>query len=138
MHAFDVLGDPVRRRIVELLGDATPPSTITAGQISAIIESEFDISQPAVSRHLRILRENGFASVTVDGQRRLYAVDRAGLDAVDEWLERYRGFWLQRLDALDTELRRGVRHRASTRAGRTHDRTPHDETADTASNELEH
>jgi DNA-binding transcriptional ArsR family regulator len=96
MHAFDVLGDPVRRRILELLNDsatATSPPGTSAGSISAIVQSEFGITQPAVSRHLRVLRENGFARVTIDGQRRLYAIDEAGLVAVDEWLNRYRRFW---------------------------------------------
>ena len=110
MHALDVLGDPVRRRILELMGDVAPLSPLSAGEIATAIESEFGISQPAVSRHLRILREHGFAHVSVDGQRRLYAVDTTGLQAVDAWLERYRRFWPQRLDALETELRRGRRH----------------------------
>jgi DNA-binding transcriptional ArsR family regulator len=77
--------------------------------ISAVVQEEFGISQPAVSQHLKVLRENGFATVRVDGPRRLYAVDPAPLREVDAWLERYRGFWNQRLDALDTELRRGRR-----------------------------
>ena len=71
MHAFDILGDPVRRRILELLADGELP----AGSIAAAIGAEFGISQPAVSQHLRVLRDNGFATVTVDGTRRLYAVD---------------------------------------------------------------
>jgi DNA-binding transcriptional ArsR family regulator len=105
VHAFDVLGDPVRRRILELLADGEA----AAGAISAVVQEEFGISQPAVSQHLKVLRENGFATVRVDGPRRLYAVDPAPLREVDAWLERYRGFWNQRLDALDTELRRGRR-----------------------------
>ena len=119
MHAFDVLGDPVRRRILELLNDDEPgpsrPGT-SAGSISAVVQSEFGITQPAVSRHLRVLRENGFARVTVDGQRRLYAIDEAGLVAADDWLNRYRRLWSQRLDALETELHRGrsPRRRKST------------------------
>ncbi len=71
--------------------------------------SEFGISQPAVSQHLRVLRDNGFATVTVDGTRRLYAVDTGPLQEIDAWLDRYRKFWTNRLDALDTELRRGRR-----------------------------
>ncbi|MFD2078078.1 DNA-binding transcriptional regulator, ArsR family [Actinopolymorpha cephalotaxi] len=105
MHAFDVLGDPVRRRILELLADGEQ----SAGAIVETIRAEFGISQPAVSQHLRVLRENGFANVRAEGTRRLYAVDTAPLREVDEWLEQYRRFWTQRLDALGTELRRGRR-----------------------------
>ena len=111
MHAFDVLGDPVRRRILELLADGEQP----AGAVGAVVQAEFGISQPGVSQHLRVLRENGFATVRADGARRLYAVDPAPLEEVDRWLERYRRFWEQRLDALGTELRRGRREQARTR-----------------------
>ncbi|GAA4073255.1 metalloregulator ArsR/SmtB family transcription factor [Streptomyces shaanxiensis] len=107
VHAFDVLGDPVRRRILELLAAGEQAS----GDISAVIQDEFGISQPAVSQHLRVLRESGFASVRAEGTRRLYAVDAAPLREVDAWLERFRGFWEQRLDALGTELARGKRER---------------------------
>jgi DNA-binding transcriptional ArsR family regulator len=107
VHAFDVLGDPVRRRILELLADGEQP----AGAIAAVVQAEFGISQPGVSQHLRVLRENGFATVRAVGTRRLYAVDPAPLREVDAWLDRYRGFWTQRLDALGTELARGRRER---------------------------
>ena len=107
MHAFDVLGDPVRRRILELLADGEQP----AGSVTAAIQAEFGISQPAVSQHLKVLRDNGFAVVRPDGARRLYAVGSAPLREVDEWLERFRGLWNQRLDALGTELARGRRAR---------------------------
>ena len=107
MHAFDVLGDPVRRRILELLADGELPS----GSITAIVQAEFGISQPAVSQHLKVLRESGFASVRPEGARRLYAVDSAPLREVDAWLEPFRGFWEQRLDSLATELARGKRER---------------------------
>jgi DNA-binding transcriptional ArsR family regulator len=107
VHAFDVLGDPVRRRILELLADGEQP----AGALGAVVQAEFGISQPAVSQHLRVLREHGFATVRPDGARRLYAVDPAPLRDVDAWLQRYRGFWDQRLDALDTEIARGRRRR---------------------------
>ncbi|MEI5101777.1 ArsR family transcriptional regulator [Streptomyces sp. PmtG] len=80
-------------------------------QSSAAIRDEFAISQPAVSQHLRVLRESGFAMVRAEGARRLYAVDAAPLREVDAWLERFRGFWAQRLDALGTELARGKRAR---------------------------
>ncbi|WP_158880371.1 ArsR/SmtB family transcription factor [Amycolatopsis anabasis] len=107
MHAFDVLGDPVRRRILELLADGEQPS----GAVTAVIQEEFGISQPGVSQHLRVLRENGFARVRAEGTRRLYAVDSAPLREVDRWLERFRGMWEQHLDALATELARGKRER---------------------------
>ncbi len=107
MHAFDVLGDPVRRRILELLADGE----LASGAVCAVITTEFGISQPAVSQHLRVLRENGFATVRPDGARRLYAVDAAPLVQVDRWLDRFRGFWEQRMDALATELARGKRER---------------------------
>ncbi|HZX05799.1 metalloregulator ArsR/SmtB family transcription factor [Kribbella sp.] len=105
MHAFDILGDPVRRRILELLAEGEQP----AGRIAGTIGAEFGISQPAVSQHLKVLRDNGFATVTVDGTRRLYAVAPEPLREIDTWLDRYRKFWTNRLDALETELHRGRR-----------------------------
>ncbi|GIH03348.1 putative transcriptional regulator, ArsR family protein [Rhizocola hellebori] len=107
MHAFDVLGDPVRRRILELLAEGEQ----AAGEIGAVVQEEFGISQPAVSQHLRVLRDNGFTTVRAMGTRRLYSVDPSPLREIDEWLERYRRFWSQRLDALGTELARGKRQR---------------------------
>ncbi|SFT50883.1 DNA-binding transcriptional regulator, ArsR family [Geodermatophilus amargosae] len=107
MHAFDVLGDPVRRRVLELLADGER----SAGEVTAVVREEFGISQPAVSQHLRVLRENGFARVRADGARRLYAVEPAPLQDVDRWLERFRGTWDRHLDALATELARGKRER---------------------------
>jgi DNA-binding transcriptional ArsR family regulator len=84
-----------------------------------VIQKEFGISQPAVSQHLRVLRDNGFATVRVDGNRRLYAVDATPLREVDQWLERFRGFWEQRLDALATELARGRRQRRGNSSERS-------------------
>jgi DNA-binding transcriptional ArsR family regulator len=107
MHAFDVLGDPVRRRILELLADGER----AAGEVSAVAQREFGISQPAVSQHLRVLRESGFTTVRAEGARRLYAVAPEPLQEIDLWLERYRRFWDQPLDALATELARGRRQR---------------------------
>jgi DNA-binding transcriptional ArsR family regulator len=107
MHAFDVLGDPVRRRILELLTDGELPS----GTITAIVQAEFGISQPAVSQHLKVLRDSGFATVRPVGTRRLYAVSPAPLREVDEWLDRFRRFWTPHLEALATELARGRRAR---------------------------
>jgi DNA-binding transcriptional ArsR family regulator len=107
MHAFDVLGDPVRRRILELLADGER----AAGDLGSVIQAEFGISQPAVSQHLRVLREHGFASVRAEGVRRLYAVDTTPLREIDRWLDAYRNGWERRLDALATELARGKRAR---------------------------
>jgi len=112
VHAFEVLADPVRRRILELLG----AGELTSGALTAVIQAEFGISQPAVSQHLKVLRESGFASVRPDGVRRLYAVDPVPLQAVDVWLDQFRNFWDQRLDSLATELARGKRHRRMTAA----------------------
>jgi DNA-binding transcriptional ArsR family regulator len=107
VHAFDVLGDPVRRRILELLSDGE----LTAGAVSSVVQGEFGISQPAVSQHLRVLRDSGFATVRPEGTRRLYAVNAAPFQELDEWLDRFGRFWNQRLDSLATELARGKRER---------------------------
>jgi len=107
VHAFEVLGDPVRRRILELIADGEQAS----GAVCAVIRREFGISQPAVSQHLKVLRDSGFATVRPVGTRRLYAVSPAPLREVDEWLDRFRRFWGQHLDALGTELARGKRER---------------------------
>ncbi|HEY7021515.1 MAG TPA: metalloregulator ArsR/SmtB family transcription factor [Ktedonobacterales bacterium] len=112
MHAFDILGDPVRRRILELLADGEQ----TAGALTTVIHAEFGITQPAVSQHLRVLRENGFITVRAEGARRLYAVTPAPLREVDAWLERFAAFWSQPLDALATELARGKRERRAAQA----------------------
>ena len=105
MHAFDVLGDPVRRRILELLRKGESSS----GDVVLVVEREFGITQSAVSQHLRVLRDNGFASVRADGPRRLYSLDSAGLKQVDAWLGQFRTFWDGPLDALATEVARGKR-----------------------------
>jgi DNA-binding transcriptional ArsR family regulator len=107
VHAFDVLGDPVRRRILELLSDGE----LTAGAVSSVVQAEFGISQPAVSQHLKVLRDSGFATVRPQGTRRLYAVESAPFRELDEWLDRFGRFWNQRLDSLATELARGKRER---------------------------
>lgn len=104
---MDVLGDPVRRRILELLSEGE----MASGAVVERIHEEFGISQPGVSQHLRVLRENGLASVRAEGTRRLYAVDADGLREVDVWIGRFRQFWEQRLDALGTEIARGKRER---------------------------
>jgi DNA-binding transcriptional ArsR family regulator len=98
MSAFEALADPTRRTIVELLAQGER----SAGELAA----EFETSRPAVSRHLRVLREHGLVSAREHGRRRLYALEPAPLAELDEWLSHYRSFWTNRLDALDVELRR--------------------------------
>ncbi|HVM68206.1 MAG TPA: metalloregulator ArsR/SmtB family transcription factor [Gaiellaceae bacterium] len=98
MEALQALADPTRRRIVELLAERERGVTE--------LHAHFPISQPAVSRHLRVLREHGLVRVRPDARRRIYSLDPTPLAELDEWLGRYRSFWAQRLDALETELRR--------------------------------
>ncbi|UYN99021.1 MAG: winged helix-turn-helix transcriptional regulator [Devosia sp.] len=108
MHAFDVLGDPVRRRILELLSERE----LASGDVVAVIGAEFGISQAGVSQHLKVLRDNGFAQVRPEGTRRIYRLDTSPLRGIDDWLERFRVFWPVRLEALDTEIARGRKARA--------------------------
>jgi DNA-binding transcriptional ArsR family regulator len=98
MSAFEALADPTRRRIVELVSEHER----SAGEIA----DAFQISRPGVSRHLRVLREEGVLRARTDGTRRLYSLDARGLSELDEWLRRY---WTNRRDALETELKRGTR-----------------------------
>lgn len=107
MEAFDILGDPVRRRILELLADRD----CAAGQVVDVVQAEFGITQPAVSRQLRVLRESGFVAVRAEGTRRIYALDGEALDDAAGWLADLRRRWSQRLDALETEVARGRRNR---------------------------
>ena len=108
MHAFDVLGDPVRRRILELLSEREH----TSGEVVEVIAADFGISQAGVSQHLKVLREAGFAQVRPEGTRRIYVLDTAPLRDIDDWLERFRIFWPHKLDALATEVARGKKERA--------------------------
>jgi DNA-binding transcriptional ArsR family regulator len=100
------LADPTRRRILERLREGE----LAAGELC----DEFSISRPAVSRHLRVLREAELVHSRVEGQRRMYALDPRPLAELDAWLQPYRRLWGQRLDALDTEIRRGRRDRRTT------------------------
>lgn len=109
MHALDILGDPVRRRILELLVSGEQ----TSGAVGDVVNREFGISQPAVSQHLKVLRETGFATVRVDRQRRLYAIDSRPLIEAAQWLDQFRAFWQHKFDALETEIARGKRDRRS-------------------------
>lgn len=87
---------------------------LSAGQVTDVVAAEFGISQPTVSGHLRVLRENGFATVRREGTRRLYAVEPAPLQEVDRWLEGFRRFWSEPLDALATELSQESRRDSSS------------------------
>jgi DNA-binding transcriptional ArsR family regulator len=107
---FEALGDPTRRQILELLASGEQP----AGTVVATLQAGAPISQPAVSQHLRVLRDHGFASVRPEGTRRLYAVRHEPLREVDEWLGRFRRFWTPPLMALETELARGRRRATQT------------------------
>lgn len=114
MEAINALGDPVRRRILEHLAHS---GELSAGGLSALAHDEFGISQPAVSQHLRVLRESGLVTVRADGTRRVYALRPEAVVEIETWLAGLRTFWSQRLDALETELRRGRRERARSQAG---------------------
>lgn len=118
MHEFEVLADAVRRQLLAVLTLGEQP----AGALTDIVRAEFDISQPAVSQHLKVLRDNGFATVRTDGARRVYALDPTGPDAAERALAALRAPLSQRLDALHTEVARG-RHAAAAQ----HPETPHPE-----------
>jgi DNA-binding transcriptional ArsR family regulator len=96
MLVFDVLAEPNRRRILDLLRVSQRP-------VGDLVD-QLDLSQPAVSKHLRILREAGLVEVRVDAQRRLYRVRAEPLRAIDEWLEPYRQMWASCLDDLERHL----------------------------------
>ncbi len=114
MHPFEVLADPVRRRILEILG----PGEVGAGGIGALVGAEFGISQPAVSQHLKVLRESGLALVRPHGTQRLYRVDRVALATAGGWFDQFADPFQQPLDALATELARGQRSVAVDRVRR--------------------
>jgi DNA-binding transcriptional ArsR family regulator len=103
VQALEALADPTRRRIVELLAERDRD----AGEIA----SHFRVSRPAVSRHLRVLREHGLVQARSVAQRRVYSLDPEPLEEIDAWLTKYRRFWANRLDALDDQLRRARRSR---------------------------
>lgn len=96
MNIFETLADPTRRHIVELLADGER----SVGELCG----EFEISQPAISRHLRVLRDSGLVASRTDAQRRLYSLQPGPLEEIDRWLERYSSFWRQRLDDLESVL----------------------------------
>ena len=107
MDVFAVLSDPVRRAILQMLARGEQP----AGAIVDAIGPRFQISQPAVSQHLKVLRDSGLVTVRAEGTRRIYAVNPLPLRAIDDWLMAFRSFWEPKLDALETEIARGKRQR---------------------------
>ena len=107
MNAFDVLRVPARRRILELLAEGEHAS----GDLVTAIHNEFGLSQPAVSQHLGVLRDNGFTTVRTDGTRRIYALRPERLAEIDAWLESFRGLWIKSLESLADEVERGKRER---------------------------
>lgn len=96
MHAFAALADPTRREIVDVLARGER----SAGELAR----RFTITQPAVSQHLRALRDAGIVRVRRDAQRRIYSLDSRGLAQIDAWLSRYRAFWNKRLNSLERVL----------------------------------
>jgi DNA-binding transcriptional ArsR family regulator len=113
MLSLAALADPTRRRIVEMLANGER----TAGEIVG----QFDMSAPAISQHLKVLREARLVTVRAEGQHRIHSLDPTGLEEIDAWLARTRRFWSSRLDALEHELRaedNRARKRKSTPANR--------------------
>ena len=97
MQSLLAIADPTRRRIVELLAR----SERTAGELV----DEFDLSAPAISQHLNVLREAGLVTTRVEGQTRIQSLNPDGFDELEAWLERTRSFWSKRLEALERELK---------------------------------
>jgi len=98
MPPLSVLADPTRQRIVEMLANGA----LSSGEIA----SRFGLSAPAISQHLKTLREARLVKVTPKAQRRIYELDPAGVDELSRWVERLRAFWSVKLDALEEELRK--------------------------------
>ena len=105
VDALAALADPTRRELVALLA----VGEVAAGQLA----ERFPVSRPAISRHLRVLREAGLVRSRTEGKRRLYALDPRPLRELDDWLAPYRDLWAQRFDALGTEIARGRRARTT-------------------------
>ena len=101
MTALQALSDPTRQRIVEML---------TAGALSSgEIAGRFALSPPAISQHLKTLKQARLVSVKVDRQKRIYSLDPAGVEEVSEWVARIRAFWNPRLDALEAALKKDTK-----------------------------
>jgi len=103
MQAFTILSDPVRRRILEHLR----VRDLSSGEVVSSVGEEFGITQSAISQHLKLLRENRFANVRVDGARRIYSLEPSGLQDIDQWLAPFRRFWEPKFEALAKEVERG-------------------------------
>jgi len=96
MDTFVALADPTRRQIIE---------SLAAGEASfGVLAEKFEMSRPAVSQHLKVLRDSGIVAVRADAQRRIYRLSDGGLDELDAWLSNVRNFWTQRLDNLEKVL----------------------------------
>ena len=95
---FDIIAEPNRRAILSLL--------VSSQQSVGEIERQLRMPQPAVSKHLRVLREAGFVESTVDAQRRLYRLKPGPFEEVDAWLAQFRRFWSAHVDALERHLDR--------------------------------
>lgn len=108
MQSLAAIADPTRRRIVELLAQRER----TAGELVA----EFDMSAPAISQHLKVLREAGLVTVRAEGQSRVQVLNPAGLDELGDWLEQTRAYWSHHLDALERELRADGQRKKKTKS----------------------
>lgn len=110
MQILQALADPTRQRIVEMLAERELP----AGSIA----EQFDMSAPAISQHLKVLKDAKLVRVRAEAQRRIYALDPAGFDEMDEWLTRIRRFWRGRLDLLERALKEDDRKILKGKPGR--------------------
>lgn len=109
--AFTVVAEPTRRRIL----DALLPGERTVNQLV----DQLDLSQPAISKHLRVLREAGVVAARVDAQHRRYRIEPEGLAEIDAWLAPYRNLWTRRLDALERHLEKKQRDNGRAERKRT-------------------
>jgi DNA-binding transcriptional ArsR family regulator len=112
--AFEIIAEPNRRAILSLL--------VSSQQSVGEIERRLGIPQPTVSKHLRVLREAGFVESTVDAQRRLYRLKPEAFREMDEWLEQFRRFWSDHMDALDRYLDPVTPRKGETRRPRASNR----------------
>ncbi|MFY9673179.1 MAG: metalloregulator ArsR/SmtB family transcription factor [Terriglobales bacterium] len=113
--AFDIIAEPNRRAILSLL--------VSSEQSVGEMERQLRMSQPTVSKHLRVLREAGFVESTVDAQRRLYRLKPERLEEVDAWLAQFRRFWSAHVDALERHLDRMDRDQSKATRSKTKGKT---------------